>query len=390
MSAAQITGMVAQVEALRAAQAMPAWAVTTHRAAAPLESLWQRLEAQGTAYQGHAFCKAWYDTIGMAEGAEPLIIHMLDAARGLELLWPLAVHRQAGCRIAHFAGGKHANYNMPLGTLARVDSAELRHLLLQAARTAGVDLVMLDDQPVQWAGVPHPLADLPHTPAPSSAWSTDLLGDADAMTARIMSAESLKKLRKKERKLSELGPVIYGVATTQAEVEAALGAFLQQKSKRFAAMGVPNPFAEPGTVAFLKQISTVLPTGAPMQFHTLQAGNTVAALFGGLVHGRRFSGMITSFDGDCAIARCSPGDLLLLRMIRTLGASGLTTFDLGIGDAAYKAGYCPQEDKLFNTCLAVSARGAVLGSVLKLVGRAKGRIKASPRLHVVLRRLQRS
>jgi CelD/BcsL family acetyltransferase involved in cellulose biosynthesis len=392
MGAADITDETAKGStSLRARQDAATCAVVVHRSLASAEHTWRRLEATASAtpYQGFAFCKAWYETVGAAEGAEPLIIHLADPARGLELLWPLARARKGGCRIAHFAGGKHANYNLPLGTLDRMTGTKLRQLLRAAARQHGIDLVVLEDQPRHWGGQAHPLTSVTHTASPSSAWSTDLLADPDAMTARLMSAESLKKLRKKERKLGEYGPVTYGAATTQAEVDAALAAFLAHKTARFAAMGVANPFAAPATVAFLQRIAAVSVSGAPLQFHTLKAGDTVAALFGGMVQGGRFSGMITSFDGDPALARCSPGDLLLLHMIRTMGRDGLTQFDLGIGEAAYKAGYCPQEDHLFDSCFAATAKGAVAGSARMLLTQAKRRIKASPRLFALARRFQR-
>ena len=369
--------------------------VRVHDNLASVQSIWHRLEqiSGGTAYQSYAFCKAWFETIGAADGIAPMIVHIADASRGIELIWPFAVSRKAGCRVVHFAGGKHSNYNLPLGLFAKLEGAELRELLLDAARMAGIDLIKLKDQPHVWQGLSHPLASLAHTASPSSAWNTDLIGDPDAAKARIMSAESLKKMRTKERKLAELGPVTYGVASTQGEIDAALEAFLSHKKIRFAAMGVPNPFADTAVVDFLRHL-TLAPKAsssspAPMQFHTLKVGGTIAALFGGMTRNGRFHGMVTSFNGDPAIAKYGPGDLLLLNMISTMGTQGLTCFDLGIGDAAYKTAYCPNEDKLFDSCMSVTTKGAILCSTLTMLTRLKRYVKAHPSLLSFARKFQR-
>jgi CelD/BcsL family acetyltransferase involved in cellulose biosynthesis len=364
--------------------------VYTNLAAA--EASWRHLEraGTGTAYQGFDFTRAWFETIGAAQGISPLIVRMHDAQRGVELIWPLAISQQMGCRIAYFAGGKHSNYNLPLGfstALNRLDAGLLRAQLVGAVRASKVDLLVLEDQPCIWNDVAHPFVSLPHQAAPSSAWSTDLLSDPAVMTARLMSAESLKKLRKKERKLVELGALTYGRATTQADIDAALKAFFKHKSARFAAMGIANPFADAATMAFLEQATRLNESGeSTLHIHTLKAGETIAALFGGLVHARRFSGMITSFDGDAAISKCSPGDLLLLHLITQLGAQGLTQFDLGIGDAAYKAGYCPREDKLFDSRFASSLKGEILKWILSAISYAKRRVKANAKLLAFARR----
>ncbi len=71
----------------------------------------------------------------------------------------------------------------------------------------------------------------------------------------------------------------------------------------------------------------------------------------------RYSGMMTSFDADPEVSRFSPGDLLLHHLVGEQTARGRLSFDLGVGEARYKASICDETIALVETVWPVSLRG---------------------------------
>lgn len=338
---------------------------------------WLSLEVSGlaTPYQTLGWQRAALGALH--PGSKPLVMTLRDKRGATIGLLPLVVTRRAGVAVAAFPGGKHANYNMGLFTpdAARTLTAtSMKAVLREAAAQAGIDLLAFRSQPLEWGGIRNPMSLLPHQMSASGAWRADLVADGEAYIASIMSSESRKKLRHKERKLGELGQVSYMEAATPADARELLAAFCVQKKARFKAMGIANPFDAPEVLTFLNQ-AAVLPLAdgppAPLSLFALKIGERVAAVFGGVIHGSRFSGMFTSFDASPDVSRYSPGDLLILHLVKTMCARGLTTFDLGVGDAAYKSDYCPVREDLFDSFLPMTIKGGAAAAVLSAAYRLK-------------------
>ncbi len=356
---------------------------------------WLSLEMSGlsTPYQTLGWQRAALATLHA--GDTPCIVTIRDPAGETQALIPFVVTRRAGLRVASFPGGKHANYNMGLFTeraSAELTAGDMRQALAKAAKAAGVDLYLLRNQPETWRGFSNPLALMPRQRSASAAWRADLSADADAFVASLMSSESRKKLRHKERKLGEIAPVSYVEAATADEAQTLLAAFLNQKRDRFAAMRVRNPFEDAAVRSFLERAAVQPLAGgppAPVSLFGLKVGERVAAVFGGIAHGGRFSGMFTSFNAAPDLARHSPGDLLILHLVRTMCARGFAAFDLGVGDAAYKADYCRVREELFDSVLPMSVKGRAAALAISNALRLKTAIKERAPLAAPLKRLLR-
>ncbi|MCA3585339.1 MAG: GNAT family N-acetyltransferase [Methylocystis sp.] len=292
----------------------------------------------------------------------PLLVAARDQGGKVILLLPLGLRRLWGATVAEFLGGKHANFNMGLydsSVASCLTSQDVKALLKAVAERHRIDLFIFQNQPLSWDGQQNPMAQLAYSRSSDSGWKGALARDHDALLGSILSLERRKKLRAKERKLTELGSITYSEAKTRREVDQALTAFLVQKRDRFHQLGIPNPFAEPGAEAFLRRGAspTATDTRSPIALFLMKADERVLAVFGGVIHRGRFTGMFTSYDNDPAVSRCSPGDLLLMNVVRMMCEQGLDTFDLGTGDAAYKSVYCPIEEPLFDTLLPFSVKG---------------------------------
>ena len=352
--------------------------VTVHADARAALPAWRELAAASpsTPYQDPAWVLPWLDTIGTSLGITPFIVVVRDADHRAIALLPFGLQRQGSLAVASFLGAKDSNFNMGLfrpGTSWSRDAIEV--LLHRAAveSGAGPDLYVLRNQPRAWQGCPNPFATLRHQPSPSFAYKTALDPDPEAFFKAHLSRDSRKKLRQKMNRLRGLGPVRLVDTDDGGDVAAVLDAFMAQRMARHRSAGLDCDEL-PALRGFLD--ATVGRDG-PVSFYALLCGDRVVATLGGLRHGSRFSGMLTSFTAEPDFARTSPGELLLGEVMSLHCAAGFQAFDLGIGEARYKETYCPDVEELFDSLVPVSARGHLVASLERLRLQAKRAIKQS-------------
>ncbi|WP_407520921.1 GNAT family N-acetyltransferase [Methylobacterium oryzisoli] len=359
------------------------------------EPVWRELEAGRDAvmspYQRFDWVSAYMATLGRAEGESPLIAVLRDATGRPRLLLPLAVARRGLVRVARGIGGRHANVHLPLFAsreAALAAPAAVTQALRDLGRAHGLDVFVFANQPLRWDECPNPVA-AGGRPAPSDAYGAQLGTDAEATIKRLFSGEARRKLRQKEKWLAAAhGPLDHRVATGGPEAEATVAAYLTQKAARFAQLGLADPFAEPAARAFLAEATR--PDARVLECHALAARESgrIFATFIGVADARRFSGMLTSFDADPPVARCSPGDLLLHALVRHQIAQGRSAFDLGVGEARYKTNVCDDTIALVGRTLPVTVRGHLYALGAGGIAGAKRRIKRNRHLHQLAGRLR--
>ena len=357
------------------------------------EAIWRRLEADPasiqTPYQRFDWTKAYLQATGRLDDARIAILR--DGEGRVRLLLPLVVRREYGLRVARTVGDTHANYHMPLFAsreAAATPHGDILSALIRAGQSAGIDLYALPHQPRTWEGVDNPLA-AAGEPEASDGYGLTLGSDPEATVRRVFSADARKKLRSKEKRLIEAkGPLAYRRAETPEEAAGFLAAFYAQKAARFAAMGIADPYADPSIRAFLAEAASGPNPAVELYALTLAEDGRVLATFGGAVSGSRFSGMMTAFDADPEVAKFSPGDLLVQHLVHDQTALGRRGFDLGVGEARYKASICDETISLVQTFVPVTLAGRAYGTLRQGLTRAKRRIKRDPRLYAALRRVR--
>jgi CelD/BcsL family acetyltransferase involved in cellulose biosynthesis len=137
------------------------------------------------------------------------------------------------------------------------------------------------------------------------------------------------------RLLNDKAPLEFCVARQRDEMDEAVRAMLRQKQQRFEQARVPGfetdrdkyDFFNEGTYLFAEKQMVVL-------FY-LKAGDLILATNWGLVAGRRFHGIMTSFEGG-DWAKFSPGSILNYRVVEWLHREGFEWHDLGVGDEPWK------------------------------------------------------
>lgn len=359
------------------------------------EAGWRQLEARGavTPYQCFDWVAAYSRHALAADRAKPAIVAVTSSSGRPLAILPFAVRQARGMRTVSFIGGKHANFHMGVferSFMAELDAEGARQILEQAAAAIGrVDAFILHYQPLAWDGITNPFALLNAQPSPSQAYKLPMLADCEATLQNSMSSHARKKHKNKRARFAELGPSRMFVAETDAEKERILEAFLRQKTMRFAEMGVPDVFAEPGLRRFLRTASGLDGGREALCLAALELNGVLVATYVGARAQGRFTGMATSFEPDPAIMKVSPGEILLVELIRHECRTGTKVFDLGVGEARYKATICNQTEDLADSFVAMSARGRLAADLSRLAQKAKGAIKKSPLLYSVMMRIGR-
>jgi CelD/BcsL family acetyltransferase involved in cellulose biosynthesis len=371
--------------------------VEIHRDAGSVLAAWAQLEAIApvSAYQTRAFLLPWLETLGAARKIEPLFIIARDRQGQVLALLCLGIERRGLFRKAIFLGGKDSNFNLGLFRPdAGFTAADLLALFRAAAEALGPeapDVFLLKNQPFEWEKAQNPFALLPHQPSPSFAYGTTLANDVKAFLASKLSKEPRRKLRKKETRLSAMGPVGLIEREHESDMQKILDAFFVEKIARCKEQAIDADFSQPAMRAFFDRLSRTADTSKPwLELYGLTLGGRVIATYAGAIHRGRFSTMVNSFDADPEIAKSSPGDLLLVKLLARLCERGVASFDLGIGEARYKATYCDITIPLFDVVIAFGLKGHFFGACYVLTSRVKRAVKQNPQVFATLRRWKRA
>lgn len=361
---------------------------------ASAEPHWRALEQANnlaTPYQSYDFLKFWQRHVGAAAGVKPLIVVAFNAAATPLFLWPFGCRTLAGSRVAEFLGGKHANFNMALWrreSAATIGAADLRAVLGLLAGQA--DIVKLINQPLTWAGTTNPFALLPQQRSANFGFSGALIPDFEALFRARTNAAARKKMRKKERALAGYGAVRFEQARSAHDVRRVLDVFFKQKSARMRGVGMPDVFAAPGVRRFIEAAATEQVSGgeATIELYALSVDDIIVATMGGIVGGGRFCAMFNSIaQGRYAIE--SPGEQLIVNLVRSCCERGIDTFDLGIGEAQYKNLFCGDAEPLFDSYLPLNATGKLLAAGFGMAASIKRAIKQRPALWTLVSALRR-
>jgi CelD/BcsL family acetyltransferase involved in cellulose biosynthesis len=373
-----------ELETLSPSQTRPRVEVLTRFAEARADWVELLACAPASPYQSYDYVSLWFETVGPDLGLSPFIVVARDPRGAPLALVPLATRRMAGLCIAEFLCGRDSNLNLAL--LRPGTTLDLRRILLGAARKGAhpVDIYVLRNQPRRFAGADNLLAQGEAGASASFAYGTSLPADPAALWRRL-SKEARKKLRKKEQRLVAQGDLVFEHGVQGARAKEIVAAMIAQKSARFVEMGVSSPFSSPQKRAFLERASAA----GVIEAHALVLSGRIVATYLGLVHRERFSALANSFASDRAVARCSPGDVLLHALMRDLVRRGFADFDLGIGEARYKDSVCDDVIELSDATIAVTRFGALAAPGFRMALSLKRTIKQTPWLSRLAMRLRR-
>jgi CelD/BcsL family acetyltransferase involved in cellulose biosynthesis len=360
-------------------------------------TIWQDLMAVAPAsvYQTPGFLLPWLETRGTEAGIEAKFVVQKDDDGAVLAMFCLGLKQFGLFRAAIFLGAKVSNFNFGLFRPGYApDRAALTHLLRMAARKMGPhipDLLLLYNQPLEWNGWANPLSALPHQMSPSFAYKANLGDDAESYFRAKLSKDTRKKFRKKETRLAELGALLHlNTADNPTARERIIEAFFEQKIARFEIQNIEAGFKSAVMRGFVEAgLSTSKPgTEGQLELHALFCGESVVAVYGGATHQGHFSAFFNSFNAEPEMAKSSPGDLLLLKLISAKCKAGIKTFDLGIGEARYKNMVCNETVPLFDSFVPVTLKGRAVALAFSLGLSAKRSLKQNQKAFKTARRIR--
>jgi len=357
------------------------------------EPIWRRLEYPTqlfTPYQRFDFIANWQRQAGARANATAFVVIAYDCDGRPLLLLPLTLVHKHGVRVACFMGGKHTTFNMALWDkdfACEAGAADLAALLSGIRERSAADVLALTRQPLRWRDVSNPFASLPKQ---SSANVCPLLPMVPgAPPTDRMSNSFRRRLRSKERKLDSPG-YRYHVADTDAEIARLLDWFFRVKPLRMAEQKLPNVFAEAGVENFIRDtcLTRLAGGGRAIDIHALECDEEVIALFAGVADGYRFSTMFNTYTMS-ERSRYSPGLILMRNIIDHYAERGYGLLDLGIGSDDYKRQFCKSDEPIFDSFVALSARGKLAAFVMSGTSRTKRLVKRNEMLLHLAEKLRR-
>lgn len=326
------------------------------------------LHANSLPFHQRAWLAAWYETLGQAEGRQPLLLAVRGAASQDLLLLPLVQRATPWGRVAEFADADVVDYGLPLMAEDWTQGAEpaaAARALWAALRGAlrGCDLLRLDKQLAAAldgapGGMPpaNPLV-LALPMQPSDYFGNHFSAPAGWEAWRRSLDKTVRKEIERCWRVFERSPgARFEQVATVPEALALFEVLEAQQRERAAQLGQPYRLDEPAYRAFYRRlIETGLPTGQVV-LTVLRDGEAVVSALFSVASACRMVGLRQSIGG-AAWRHVSPGRLLDEGTARHLHARGLTQFDFGIGDYHHKAVLKMQAIPLHTCCVALSWRG---------------------------------
>jgi len=356
--------------------------------------------ARRYAFQSADFIDTWCATIGAARRTQYAFVGVFTARGQPVMLLPLGIEMRSGLRVLTWLDGGVVDYNAPVlfpasqdlapATLAAFWSA-LRGLL------PPVDLALLEKMPGEIDGFRNPLLALGATPYPHAGYVTTLSGlsgqgagdgnkgkgdKGDKGKGGSLRLPFAQDTRRNRRRLGEMGTLVFRRAETAAERQRFLAAMIRQKTRRYIETRGTDGFVRPGYRAFFEQATERFAQSGLLHLSAIMLDETILATHWGYVAGSRFYYLMPSYEGG-DWPRYSPGRLLMHWLIEGAAGEGLTAFDQGIGDEAYKARYCDRVVPLSQIETAFTLKGRAF-----LVLRRARRRAAAGRLAAPLRALR--
>ncbi len=360
-----------------------------------LEPVWRRLEqvSRSSYAQTFACAKAWSEHVLLPRGSEPVAIVGSSPNGATLFIWPFQSESVMGQRVLHWLGQDHNNYNMGLfepGFAQRLTAADMKRLVAESGRTAGAGALLLTGQPKIWDDATNPFSLLRAQSAANSGHAVQLAEDFEALYQSHFSGRSRSALKRKEKRLGEIGPVKYGWAQADEDRVRLLDIFFAQKTERFSELGQNDAFAETGYRNFYRALAR-LPGSDPAHLHVgyIEVGEVVAATFCGTLHQDRFVVLFSSLAEGEELRKGSPGALLISHQISDMCARGARLYDMGAGFGRHKSDWCDVEQSLFDCMLPIGAAGTFITAPAAVKGVLKRIVKNDPRLWALYEGLRR-
>jgi CelD/BcsL family acetyltransferase involved in cellulose biosynthesis len=362
-------------------------------------ALYERSDA--TLFQEPVWLDRLYRTLAGARDARPTVVTVRRAGSGpddrLVGVLPLVRRCRHGVQRLEFADLGVCDYAAPVLDREHVTAmlsdvavrrdirTSLRHFdLLQVERLAGSGVRMAE---LVGASVTrrHSYDTFPIAlPTTRSQWPYQ--GLDQGMTRRLVRGH--KRLRTR-------GGVTLRVVADAGEVDAVMERLRVFRQERFSESRAVDLVQDPDCFEFYRRAARDgILRGGPAQLSVLEVGGEPAAVALDLVDAHRHLHLLVGYD-VVRLRTHSLGLLIVAELIRSAIMQGRHTFDLTVGNEAYKSDFGARATPMYSIRIAVTARGHVAAAATDVdaLGRRvvkRGLAVAAPLAARVRSRLRRA
>lgn len=355
-----------------------------------LEGDWAALERHETAsvFQSWSYINDWCAGAAFASGETPLFV--VGRRNGdVRFILPLALMACAGVHVLTWLGQSHSNYGMGIFCpvlLSELEAGDVDTLLIDVAGRVGAAVVHLEHQPARWAGRDSPLAaSLRSFVTANDTFVVPLAEDFQAHYRRLFSGRTQSGLKRKQRKLEDMGTVSFAPPVDITARRDVIDWFVEHKRTQLLQDGRKSPFDDPA----IRQLYYAMARDeANFEIDQLTVDGVLVAV-GMTVFSGRTAFLLNSVHAGAEYARCSPGALLLHRMVAQAHRRGARTYDFGPGVLPYKLEWEPDVVPLLATTYLVKASGLHVHAAYVFGVLAKAKIKRSAWLSRIARAIRR-
>lgn len=331
-----------------------------------LAPAWFELEQGGihTYFQTRAWCLSWLREVGPEIDARAVYVAGYHDDGRAAFLLPLQIRRKYGFLLLEFLTAPHASYGFGLFEKAFLESGAAdwfaQHFDAVHAMLPRHDVVYLRDIPNRMLGLQNPLSPYARIRGANHAYMMTLNNSFEAMITEKRSSDTLKSMRKRDKRLSDIGDLKFHAAHKADERKVILERMFTDHEQRLAETGVRGVYG-PIERGFLSGLANPeqFGTQALVPYTLSLNGEPICVLLGGRTCGV-FWAMITSL-ADGPWRKHSPGDYTLRHVIAAQCDDGLTWFDFAVGDSDYKLAWADTKLDMNLILQSAGVRGLALG-----------------------------
>ncbi len=343
-----------------------------------VEADWRQLEKLGldSPGQSYDFIRVWVETFNIPRenqayvsvelSGRPLMVAALEKTSR----FGVTIYKPFPC--------SHVGVNTPLmdrARMARLSDLDRRIMWSRIGKALGADIV-------RFGRVLE--SDCVLLPNNATAVASDNLYRTEFESWEECDRQQRTRSRRKHdkqqgQKLAALGEVTYEEIGAEDDATAAMNSLFCDRAARFAAQGIVDPFAPAEVRAFYR---SVFKTRGALAGHmqVLKLNDTIVAARYNLIAGDRMFCLISSMSTEPALQPGSPGKQILVRLMQSIFANGIRSFDMGAGFTDEKRHWCNVSLPLSEVIMAQTLKGWLAMQALSAKLRIKHVIKSNEKL----------
>ena len=337
--------------------------------------------------------KAFLAAIGrhiVDEGSRLVLVEATDSAGQLVAVFPFVKRRRLGIPVIEGLDFGVTDFFAPTCLRDAPLSAEETRRLWQAVIGAvpGVHAVTFMKMPRLLHGRLHALSGADFVlPMHATATTLFMRDEQGAPTVRPDKMSLAREVRRKSKKLEQIGPLSFAEATSKAETDAAMETLVAFRTARFSELGRDDALLDPDVVAFYRSLADRDQEDPPGRLFVLRAGDEVAAVIYGFVFGDAFTLIAPAITPSRLLQVGSPGLVILFKALEWSVARNFRVFDLSVGSLSYKSRFEAETVELFEYQRSLSPLGLPVVAEFRLRRWLRRLALSHPQLRTTLERL---